>query len=372
MNMTKANVVLLTSALTLGTAAVGFAGDKPGSNYSPATDSQRKAVQPNRMGQQIDRPSWHFADAETTQSLVLTTQDGTQVGQITDLIVDKSTGQIQLYLAELNDQVPDRDGQKVAIEAQRVIIRAKAQASDMSADRKKHTDAASHPQGQDQDLQQQARMESEARPHPDTNKQDKDNGHDMMDLSADKADQPTRCAVTTRSAAELAVLAEFDPEDHPMLYATSWYRELGKDLGIVEKQNPAMYQQYFLSDIVGRQMVAADGTEIGEADDVIVELDSGTLAMVLIVPDVDGVEGERVLPWGLVDNLANGEIRVQLGASKLANAMRAPRDGNFTAWDNTQDIEPAYKPFGLDVPDFDAKARGIQSRSRIFGSAEGS
>ncbi len=363
MNFTRTNVLLWTGALTVGMTATSLAADSTASEDRPL-HPQQNAVRTNPwhhdQTRSENRTSWHFADARTARSLELTTRDGQRVGRITDLIVEGESGQVRMYLAELNDKTPDRDGDKVAIEADRITILAKAGDTSMAETLMDQKDEPMNAEPLTGD-----RGQGDQQPEAYAGDAPKDKRTDAPDASAQrasKADQPERCAVTDHTLEELASLAEFDPANHPTLHATTWYRQLGKSLGIVEQQNPALYDLYFLSDIEGRPIVAPGGEKLGQAENVIVELESGTLALIVIEPDIQKIEGERMLPWGVVTELANDEIRVRLGASTLANAVRAPRDGNFADWGKDGELESVYKPFGLDVPSFDNGADRAQTR----------
>ena len=121
-----------------------------------------------------------------------------------------------------------------------------------------------------------------------------------------------------------------------------------------------------VSDVVGLEAYARDEYG-GEIDDVVVELNSGQIALLYLDPDENilGIaDTQRIVPWPVVA-VGQEAVRIDADRAMILNSQAAPDD--LRVWAGDRGLERAHQPFGVDVPEFRAQPRTEWSQARTMG-----
>ncbi|MEZ6235717.1 MAG: PRC-barrel domain-containing protein [Phycisphaerales bacterium] len=121
-----------------------------------------------------------------------------------------------------------------------------------------------------------------------------------------------------------------------------------------------------VSDLVGLEAYARDEYG-GEIDDVVIELNSGQITLLYLDPDENilGIaDTQRVVPWPVIA-VGQEAVRIDADREMILNSQAAPDD--LPAWAGDRGLERAYRPFGIEIPQFRAQPRTEWSQTRTLG-----
>ncbi len=210
-------------------------------------------------------------------------------------------------------------------------------------------------------------------------------GHDAAPMRGDKINADVRMIEADGGTARYyATSATFDGKTLPLRAddASPMWRlskevnrntpnDTSPDRRAIDDQNDRSAKLMLLSDLIGADARAFD-KDGGEVQDVVVECNSGHVALICFDPDeaILGIgDTNRAVPWQVTNIGPDGKVRFDADRAMLTAAPEVPEDLN--SYTSGTQLPAIYRTFNVDQPKFDRYIDGRQGDSPRPGNMDG-